>query len=222
MRHKIFLLAVMLSLLAAGTSYAATSYETEVINNVGIGDISIGLEEFELDESGIEGLSDYMVTLDSNQWVKVGDYYYYIVPVDKDVSIDFVKEVRIPTEWDESYADKSFSIVVTADAVQADNFTPDFKSDDPWFGTVIETCVHTSYTSVQAEDEAFSVVFEGGAEGLVRTGDDFFANWGELMPGDTVCMPYQIRRQNGSSLRFQRVHPEGTPVPAAVPVSKEK
>lgn len=190
---KIFLLAALLSLLAAGTASAATSYETEVINNVGIGDISISLEEFELDENGnevpyendkvvlpgqkvdkivritneantawirakleytsddgIRGLSDHMVTLDSDEWIKAGDYYYYLEPVEKDSFIDFVREVRIPTEWDESYADKSFSIIVTADAVQTDNFTPDFTSEDPWFGTVIETCVHTVYSPVQA------------------------------------------------------------------------
>lgn len=236
MRRKIFLLAALLSLLVSGMASAATSYETEVINNVGIGDISISLKEFELDEDGneipyendkvvlpgqkvdkivritneantawirakleytsddgIRGLSDQMVTLDSDEWIKAGDYFYYPVPVEKDSSIDFVKEVRIPTEWDESYADKSFSIIVTADAVQTDNFTPDFTSEDPWFGTVIETCVHTVYSPVQAGKTAFSVAFEGGAEGLVRTGDDFFSNWGELMPGDTVSDTVQIK-----------------------------
>lgn len=236
MRQKICLLAALLSLLVSGTASAATSYETEVINNVGIGDISISLEEFELDgdgnevpyendkvvlpgqkvdkivritneantawirakleytsDDGIRGLSDHMVTLDSDEWIKAGEYYYYSAPVEKDSSIDFVREVRIPTEWDESYADKSFSVIVTADAVQTDNFTPDFTSGDPWFGTVIETCVHTVYSPVQAGETAFSVVFEGGAEGLVRTGDDFFSNWGELMPGDTVSDTVQIK-----------------------------
>lgn len=237
MRKRIFLLASFLSLLAAGTSSAAASYETEVINNVGFGDVSIGLEEFELDEDGneipyendklvipgqkvdkivritnqantawirakleytsddgIKGLSDHMVTLaDLDGWIKAGDYYYYTGPVEKDASIEFTKEVRIPAEWDGSYADKSFSIVITADAVQTANFTPDFTSQDPWFGTVIETCVHTSYDPAQAGNEAFSVVFEGGADGLVKTGEDFFSNWGELMPGDTMSDKVQVK-----------------------------
>lgn len=241
MKGKAFLivasLAVLLPLAAPPyQALAAESYETEVVSHTGIGDISIGLEEFELDangdevpyennktvlpgqkvdkivritnqadtawirakleyvsDDGIHGLSDGMLTLDPGPWVKAGGYYYYTEPVEKGHSIDFIKEVRIPAEWDGNYADRSFSITVTADAVQTANFTPDFTSSDPWFGTVIETCVHTAYEPAPGKDEAFSVVFEGGAEGLVRTGDDFFSNWGSLMPGDTVSDKVLIR-----------------------------
>lgn len=77
-------------------------------------------------------------------------------------------------------------MILTADAVQEANFTPDWNAGDPWFGTVIETCVHTSYDPKLAGSQVFSVVFENGADGLVKTGEDFFSNWASLMPGDTV------------------------------------
>lgn len=219
------------------TAFAAVStYETEVINTVGVGDVNISLSEYELDDNGneipyenqkqvlpgqkvdkivritnkantawirakleytsadgINRLSDEMVSLSSDRWIKAGDYYYYKEALDKNASIDFIDKVMIPPEWDESYAEKSFSIVVTANAVQTKNFTPDFTSDDPWFGTVIETCVHSAYDTKNVGQQDFSVSFEGGAEGLVKVGDNFFGNWGTLMPGDVVTDTVDVK-----------------------------
>ena len=207
----------------------AGEYTTEVTNNVTLGDVSISLSEYELDEDGkevpyqndkqvlpgqtvdkivritnnanaswlrvkaeytseegLDSLSDDELTLADGDWKKIGDYYYYKKPVAKDESVDFLKRVKIPASWDSTYAEKGFSMILTADAVQEANFTPDWNAGDPWFGTVIETCVHTSYDPKLAGNQAFSVAFENGADGLVKTGDDFFSNWASLMPGDTV------------------------------------
>lgn len=147
-------------------------------------------------DDGIKDLSNDMVVLASDEWIRAGDCWYWPEPVEKDESVDFIRQVMIPPEWDETYAGKEFAIVVTAEAVQTANFTPDFEALDPWFGTVIETCTHTVYKEPEAEAEAgkaFSVVFENGAEGLVRTGDDFFSNWNELMPGDVVSDTVQLK-----------------------------
>lgn len=145
-------------------------------------------------DDGIKDLSDDMVVLASDEWIRAGDCWYWPKPMEKDESEDFIRQVMIPPEWDETYAGKEFAIVVTAEAVQAVNFTPDFEALDPWFGTVIETCTHTVYKEPEAEaGKAFSVVFENGAEGLVRTGDDFFSNWSALMPGDVVSDTVQLK-----------------------------
>lgn len=237
MHKRSLILAALVTAVISHTAYAAAyQTETEVINHVGIGDISIGLEEYELDEAGeeipyrdgktvlpgqrvdkivritnkantawirakleylaedsIEGLSDEMVSLASDQWIWAGGYYYYLSPVEKDGRIDFIKEVRIPSEWDSSVGGKRFSIIITAEAVQTEHFTPDFASEDPWFGTVIETCIHTSYETDKVSRQNFSIAFEGGAEGLVKIGEDFFSNWGELMPGDVVSDTVTVR-----------------------------
>lgn len=135
---------------------------------------------------GIQGMSDEMLTLDSEQWEKIGEYWYWKQPISTDQSIDFIRDVKVPSEWDESYSGKKFSIVITAEAVQEANFTPDFTMPDPWFGTIIETCVHSSYETTYAKDKNFLVVFEDGTKGLVQIGDDFFSGWDSLMPGDIV------------------------------------
>lgn len=231
MRKRIyFIIPAMCSVLTMTPCMAyAGEYTTEVTNSVTLGDVSISLSEYELDEDGkevpyqndkqvlpgqtvdkivritnnanaswirvkaeytseegLDSLSDEELTLAGGDWEKIGDYYYYKKPVAKDESVDFLKRVKIPASWDSTYAEKGFSIILTADAVQEANFTPDWSAGDPWFGTVIETCVHTSYDPKLAGNQTFSVMFENGADGLVKTEEDFFSNWTSLMPGDTV------------------------------------
>ena len=231
MRKRIYLMipAMCCALVMTPCMAYAGEYTTEVTNNVTLGDVSISLSEYELDEDGkevpyqndkqvlpgqtvdkivritnnanaswirvkaeytseegLDSLSDEELTLADGDWEKIGDYYYYKKPVAKDESVDFLKRVKIPASWDSTYAEKGFSIILTADAVQEANFTPDWSAGDPWFGTVIETCVHTSYDPKLAGNQTFSVMFENGADGLVKTEEDFFSNWTSLMPGDTV------------------------------------
>ena len=96
-------------------------------------------------EIDMVGLDDSMIRLSSDMWVKRGEYYYYMVPVKTGEEIDFMDQVTIPWEWTEEYSDELFKLIITADAVQSEHFTPNFYSEDPWFGTIIEQCVHDSY-----------------------------------------------------------------------------
>ena len=140
-----------------------------------------------------KGLSDKDVELESNKWKKIGEYFYCLVPIEDGETMDFVKSFNVPSDWDSEKTDKQFTIYTSVEAVQEANFTPDFTKDDPWFGTVIESCVHTTYDiTTETGDTPFSVVFENGAEGLVKIGNDFFSNWPSLMPGDTVTDTVKI------------------------------
>ena len=126
-------------------------------------------------------------------WIRKGNYYYWPHPVSEGKSVTFLKSIRIPPSWGSEAADKAFSVSFTAEAVQTDHFTPHFNEEDPWFGTVIEECVHSDYTGKKTASAAFTVVYKGGAEGLVKTGDDFFAHWTDLMPGDVETGTVKIR-----------------------------
>lgn len=132
-------------------------------------------------------LTDNDVEIASDKWKKFGDYYYYTEPVGKKEHIELIKAINIPGSLTESVTGDTFKLNTTVDAVQVANFTPDFTSSDPWFGTVIEGCLHSN-TDVKVDNtsDEFSITFEGGAEGIVRVGDNFFNNWSDLMPGDTL------------------------------------
>lgn len=158
--------------------------------------------DFESDE-GMTGVDDSMLHLADEHWIYRGGYYYYTLPVYHGDTVQFIDTVHVPEDWDSSYSGKEFRIIVTSDAVQIRNFTPQFDTEDPWFGTVIEQCVHDEYedTSYQTSD-AFSVSFEGGAEGLVRVGDDFFSNWAEMMPGDTWEDKCEVRNNYNQNVKI--------------------
>ena len=126
-------------------------------------------------------------------WIKRGDYYYWPHPVPAEKSVTFLKSIRIPSSWGSESADQTFSVKFTAQAVQTDHFTPHFNEDDPWFGTLIEESIHTSYTGKSTASRAFAVIYKGGAEGLIKTSDDFFSHWTDLMPGDSASGTAVIR-----------------------------
>lgn len=137
---------------------------------------------------GMEGVDESMFVLADDNWIKRGEYWYYLKPVPTGESIDFIKEVIIPEDWTEEHSDKQFEITLRAEAVQSENFTPAFNTDDPWFGTLIEICVHNEYEEPHKIeiDDSFSVEFRNGADGLILLGDDWFKGFDKLMPGDTV------------------------------------
>ena len=157
--------------------------------------------EFQSDDE-LKGLDDSLVTFASDEWIKIGNYYYATKPIQSGTSVDFMKSIHIPEYWTEAYAEKTFRIVVTADAVQRKNFTPDFDSNDPWFGTIIEQCVHDVYEVPVGGNRSFLIEFRGGAEGFVRVGKDFFSNWDELMPGDVESGKVKIRNSYSSDIKL--------------------
>ena len=132
-----------------------------------------------LDDSALKGIGE--------KWIRAGEYFYYTEPLEEGETILFFRQLTVPPEWDEAAAGMGFSAAVTAQAVQADNFTPDFEEEFPWFGIPVEKCVHDGYERDSGGDsQEFAIIFENGSEGFVRTGEDFFQNFSALMPGDRV------------------------------------
>ena len=94
---------------------------------------------------------------------------------------------------------------MTAEAVQAANFTPDFNLESPWGDTEIEQCVHetdNSITEVTKQYTAMSVTYEGAARKLVAAPEDFFKNLQTAMPGDTISDSFQLSNTTATSAEF--------------------
>ena len=209
----------------------AEGNSVETINNIGMGNVSITLNEYKVDAAGNkvlnnseskivlpgEAISKYseitvnahkslirakvMVSgdkeivdlneswvrlVEDKNWSRIGEYWYYTEPVDHGKTIAFTKDIIIPTSEDNVVQNKNFNVVIWVDAVQYDNFKPNFRSNDPWFGTVIETSVYDTYRNKESESAGLAVFYEGGAQGLIANTGDVFKNFKTLMPGDTV------------------------------------
>lgn len=128
-------------------------------------------------------------------WEKHNDgYYYWKKEVATGETVQFLNSITVPSEWTSAQVAKTdFTANVRADAVQTRHFIPDFTREDPWFGTIIEVSAYNYTRKEDATNTGYSVAYEGGAEGLVHKGDDFFSNWNTLMPGDSLEDSVAIR-----------------------------
>ena len=146
-------------------------------------------------EKGQEGLSEALVGGIGKGWKKAGRYYYYTKPLKKGESAGLFTSVTIPAEWTSDHNSQSLGLTIRADAIQSANFTPDFDAMSPWGNQKIELCVHEMDDTVVARTQSVqnSVVYEGSAHKLVAAPDDFFGNFGVLMPGDTVSDSVEIK-----------------------------
>lgn len=80
--------------------------------------------------------------VENTLWVKgEGNYYYYQNIVEPGEKVVFFDHVKIPSNWGNEVADKTIQIIVSAEAIQADNFTPDIENGiiTGWNGVNAET-----------------------------------------------------------------------------------
>jgi predicted ribosomally synthesized peptide with SipW-like signal peptide len=87
------------------------------------------MEEYKSDKNPKAQLLDGIAFGDdagsADLWVLGNDgFYYYQKELPAGESVKFFRSVTIPAVWDNTFADKSFEINVTAQAIQADNYKP--------------------------------------------------------------------------------------------------
>lgn len=147
---------------------------------------------YELTDLCLNGISD--------QWIKAADGYYYykdIVPTGE--TVQFFESVSFPTEWTEEIAGFTCGLEVTSEAVQAANFYPDFEGDSPWGDTEIEVCIHENDGTIKSKEQnhtTMAVSLDATTAQLVTDAKDFFANFDEFMPGDTMSDTLHIENKN--------------------------
>ena len=125
----------------------------------------------------------------SDQWVKRGEYFYCTKALEPSETAWIFKGFHVPESWNEEMG-SGFRIFLTADAVQADHFTPDFGKLNPW-GTI----------EIQEEKDTDSIVYRVAETGNVGVSDnvltfsdsmgleantnDLFRNFGYFMAGNS-------------------------------------
>lgn len=135
-----------------------------------------------------EGLSEKNLSGFPQKWIKAGAYYYYTEVLEKKDSVRLFSTVEIPAAWTNGHEGQKLGIHIRVDAIQAANFSPNFRSEQPWGNQQIQECVHEedgiSYCRIKKGK--LSVEFHGEAHRLIATPQDFFGNFSTAMPGDVM------------------------------------
>ena len=142
----------------------------------------VTFENSPVNDDDIYGMSD--------RWIYGRDgYYYYADILSTGESVDMFEGIDIPVDLDEKLSDSSFQIGIDVEAVQSQNFVPEFGADHPWGDIEILPCGKEGLYSIgtfKTEDsQTFQLRYEGDADGLVTNADDFFSNFPVMLPGDT-------------------------------------
>ena len=157
---------------------------SEIVTIINEGEPAWIRAKAEFDSSAEVNLSEKEVVF-KDGWIKKGDYWYWPKEVKTGEKVQWIDSINIPAEWESNQVKKTkMNVKVNADAVQTRHFTPNFDSNDPWFGTIIETSIYNHSIDKKSGNTSFSISYEGGAEGMVKVRDNFFQNWATLMPGD--------------------------------------
>ena len=120
-------------------------------------------------------------------WQKIGDYYYYRDKVETGEEIKIFDTIKIPTN-----TDIQLMLTVKVDAVQARNFEPNFKSQDPWNGTEIEKRIYNDYV-IDENAGKLTIELKDGADRYLTVPDDFARDLRAILPGDTVKKQIKVK-----------------------------
>lgn len=147
----------------------------------------------------------------TDQWTKIGGYYYYKEPVKKDETIDLCEGFYTIPAIEEALF---FKANVTAEAIQSANVNPDFNSETPWGNVAIETSQigedYEIYRVAPTKTEGIRVVYEGKTSKFVTNADKFFNGFGELMPGDTYKDKLTFKTGSGRAKLYFKALAEDT------------
>ncbi len=140
-------------------------------------------------------------------WIRAEDGYYYFTRIlSHGESADFFQGVQIPADFEQSNEEKPISLEIDADAIQSQNFSPDFQSENPWGEVEIlksETKKNYDIKVLKStETKLFQIRYEGRSKELIKNSDDFFYNLPELMPGAHYEDQVQLVNQGSEAVKL--------------------
>lgn len=133
--------------------------------------------------------SDPLTTADiqsAEGWVWKGNVLYATKPLATGETSTAIEGIQIPSDWTSETA-SDFKVELTADAIQKDHFKPDFRSGSPWGTVAVQE--HKTQGNIHYREakkiKPGAITYVGDGQFEVPAGD-LFANFPELLPGDTA------------------------------------
>ncbi len=138
----------------------------------------------------------------TDAWEKIGDYFYYKEAVSIDKVVKVFDTITIPNNIDEITNSKTIKLVITADAVQEDNFTPDYTKEDPWNGIVPVKSVNSEYDIDTNNNRNITIKYENGVDKDINVPNSFLEGMNNVMPGDSYSSSIEINNTDKKNGHF--------------------
>lgn len=137
----------------------------------------------------------------TKDWVKKSDgYFYYKKVLKTGDTTDLFQGLQLPVDFPQSEEGTRFFLNINAEAVQSQNFTPDFTKREPWGDINVQLCAKEGMYDIvafkDAKDNRFEITYMGSSDTLIRNTRDFFTNLPFFMPGDTYRDVAEIKNNS--------------------------
>lgn len=143
----------------------------------------------------------------SDQWVRASDGYYYFKQILKTGdTVDLFKGINVPKDFPQEEEGQKISCIVDAEAIQSQNFTPDFQASSPWGDVKIEECKKEGMYDIasfkQGDTQSFLVEYQGDADKLISDPNDFFTNFPVILPGDSYSESAELSNDSDREINL--------------------
>ena len=139
----------------------------------------------------------------SDDWIKKGEYWYYKPILQSGKKIDIFKTFTIPTDMPNDYQGKEIQVNITAEAIQADSFKPDFDSESPWNKVKVQKASDDVYKfdKVQLNTNA-KIEYENNAQQYIEVPENFLGKLGHLVPGEVVEQDINLNNSTSKEIEY--------------------
>jgi len=125
--------------------------------------------------------NDLSININSD-WIKRGEYYYYKTVLKRNENVLLFDNINIPESYGNTFVNSKITITIVAEAIQDENFAPNFDSETPWGDTQIKKKVERNY-SLDTEGTQ-TIIYENNSDRYLTVDSKFFNGLMNLIPGD--------------------------------------
>lgn len=148
-------------------------------------------------------LAETNIENSNENWVKHGDYWYYKNALKPGEQVELFKELTIPTDISNDQQGKYLELNIVAEALQAENFIPDFNSDSPWNNINVEKASGEPYKTDKVQlNSSVKIEYENNAELYMTVPDDFFSKLGHVLPGDNLTQEITLNNTTSDDVEY--------------------
>ncbi len=138
------------------------------------------------------------INMNSTDWVKKGDYYYFKSILDENTYVELFNGYTIPNNITGEY-----NFIITAEAIQSEHLNVNFESDTPWGNITIEDSIDDNYDISTVNVSSNTIVdYKDDSRKFIEIPANFMENISLLKPGDEISDYITIKNVSNKDIEI--------------------